>query len=310
MDNSDRHFYKNQEIILETPQKKFKGYINKIDGDFLHIILYSTVNGRQTPEFGAEDYDMDADISLIKNSAVLTLISYGFSKTFLYKPILKSIVKNARNISLELQITDVPSEEREGREFLRINALIQFVYEEISLEEFLETKDAYITKPSLTTSVYGIYGLAAPKIFQTVSETDSDAPLNPKIEKLLVAINSKLDVIISLINPEASIFADIKEKQVSISGSGIMWTDADKGLKQGSIIKITMLFPTVPQFIIKALAQAVKISYADNGDTGADAGQNNSSAVSVACKFIAINEYDRDEIIKFTLEQQRHRIKK
>ena len=305
MDNLDGHFYKNQEIILETPQKNFKGYINKIDDGFLDIVLYSIFNGRQSPEFGAEDYDMDADVSLIKKSAVLILISSGFSKTFLYKPLLKDIVKNARNISLKLQIAGVPSEEREGREFLRVNASIQFVYEEISMEEFLETKDAYITKPSLTTSVYGIYGLTAPKIFQTASETDSDAPINPKIEKLLVAINSKLDVIISLINPEASIFADIKEKQVSISGSGIMWTDGDKGLKQGSIIKITMLFPTVPQFTVKALAQVVKIS-----NTGADTGQNNSSPVSIACKFTAINEYDRDEIIKFTLEQQRRHIKK
>ena len=305
MDNLDGHFYKNQEVILETPQKNFKGYINKIDDGFLDIVLYSIFNGRQSPEFGAEDYDMDADVSLIKKSAVLILISSGFSKTFLYKPLLKDIVKNARNISLKLQIAGVPSEEREGREFLRVNASIQFVYEEISMEEFLETKDAYITKPSLTTSVYGIYGLAVPKIFQTASETDSDAPINPKIEKLLVAINSKLDVIISLINPEASIFADIKEKQVSISGSGIMWTDGDKGLKQGSIIKITMLFPTVPQFIVKALAQVVKIS-----NTGADTGQNNSSPVSIACKFTAINEYDRDEIIKFTLEQQRRHIKK
>ena len=305
MDNLDGHFYKNQEVIIETPQKNFKGYINKIDDGFLYIVLYSTFNGRQSPEFGAEDYDMDADVSLIKKSAVLILISSGFSKTFLYKPFLKGIVKNARNISLKLQIAGVPSEEREGREFLRVNASIQFVYEEISMEEFLETKDAYITKPSLTTSVYGIYGLAVPKIFQTASETDSDAPINPKIEKLLVAINSKLDVIISLINPEASIFADIKEKQVSISGSGIMWTDGDKGLKQGSIIKITMLFPTVPQFTVKALAQVVKIS-----NTGADTGQNKSSPVSIACKFTAINEYDRDEIIKFTLEQQRRHIKK
>jgi hypothetical protein len=305
MDNLDGHFYKNQEVIIETPQKNFKGYINKIDDGFLYIVLYSTFNGGQAPEFGAEDYDMDADVSLIKSSAVLILISSGFSKTFIYKPILKDIVKNANNISLKVQIAGVPSEEREGREFLRVNAVIQFVYEEIPMEEFLETKDAYITKPSLTTSVYGIYGLAAPKIFQTASETDSDAPINPKIEKLLVAINSKLDVIISLINPEASIFANIKEKQVSISGSGIMWTDWDKGLKQGSIIKITMLFPAVPQFIVKALAQVIKIS-----NTGADAGQNNSSPVSIACKFTAINEYDRDEIIKFTFEQQRRHIKK
>ena len=300
MDNLDNHFYNNQEIIVETPQKNFKGYIKKIENGFLYILLYSSFTGRQVLEFTGENYDMDADVSVIKNSGDITLISSGFSKTFLYKPLLKSVVKNAKNIALKIQIADVPVEEREGREFLRMNAVIQFVYEEISIEEFLKTKDGYITRPSLTTSVYGIYGIAAPKIYQTAVETDSDVPVNPKIEKLLIAVNSKLDVILSLLNPEASIFSGIKEKQVSISGSGIMWSGEDNGLKRGSIIKITMLFPTVPQFIVKALAQVVKISE----------DELEPSVVSTACKFIAINEYDRDEIIKFTLEQQRRQIKK
>ena len=289
--NLNNYFYNNQEIVLETPQKTFKGYINKIEDDFLYIILLF--------EFSGQDYDIDGDISLIKNSGDITIISSGLSKTFLYKTLLKNIVKNAKNISLKVQIAGAPVE-REGREFLRINTVIQFVYEEISMEEFLETKDSYISRPSLTTSVYGIYGIAAPKVYQSSAESNADAPVNPRIEKLLIAINSKLDVILSILNPEASIFAGIKEKPVSISGSGIMWSDEDKGLKQGSIIKIMMLFPTVPQFAIKALAQVVKISKEEL----------ESPLVSIVCKFSAINEYDRDEIIKFTLEQQRRQIKK
>ncbi|MCL4428309.1 MAG: hypothetical protein M1276_04890 [Deltaproteobacteria bacterium] len=306
MNELNSRFYNNQEIVLETPKKNFKGYIKKIEDGFLYIILYSSFTGGQTFEFNGEDYDIGADVSLIENSGDITIISSGFSKTFLYKPLLENIVKNKGNISLKVKIADAPAEEREGREFLRINAVIQFIYEEISIEEFLETKDGYIARPSLTTSVYGMYGIAAPKIYQSAAETDSDVPVNPKIEKLLIAINSKLDVILSLINPEASIFAGIKEKRVSISGSGIMWSGDDKGLNLGSIIKITMLFPTVPQFLIKALAQVVKISK-EPAETDVNVPL---SIASVACKFTAINEYDRDEIIKFTLEQQRRQIKK
>ena len=56
-----------------------------------------------------------------------------------------------------------------------------------------------------------------------------------------------------------------------------------------------MLFPAVPQFTIKAIAQAVKVEKNDG--------------YNIACKFIAINESDRDEIIKFTLDKQRQQIK-
>jgi hypothetical protein len=295
-------FYNNQEIVLETPLKKFKGYINKIENGFLYIILYASFNDRQTFEFSGQDYDISKDFSLIKNSSDFILISPGLYQTLTYTPLLKDAVKNANNISVKIKITGEPAK-REGREFLRINASIQFVYEEIPMEEFLETKNEYASRPSFTTSVYGMYNIAAPRIYQqsAAGEAESDAPVNPRIERLLIAINSKLDVMLSILNPEASIFAGVKERPVSISGSGIMWRDADKNLKPGGIIKITMLFPAIPQFIIKAIAQVVKIS--GEGETETD-------KITAACKFIAINESDRDEIIKFTLEKQRQQIKK
>ncbi|MHB8231616.1 MAG: PilZ domain-containing protein [bacterium] len=304
MDNLNGRFYNNQEIVLETPHKKFKGYINKIEDGFLYIILYASFTDRQTFEFSGQDYDISGDFSQVKNSSDFILISPGLYETLIYnKPLLKDAVKNAGNISLKIQITGAPVK-REGREFLRINTAIQFIYEEITIEEFLETKDGYTSRPSFTTSVYGIYNIAGPKTYQSAGEGEEGAPVNPRMERLLIAINSKLDVILSLLNPEASIFADVKERQVSISGSGIMWKNADERLKPGSIIKITMLFPAVPLFVIKAVAQVVKISF----DAGIKTAGADSTAI--ACKFIAINESDRDEIIKFTLEKQRQQIKK
>lgn len=322
MDNLGNRFYKNQDIIFKTPQKKFRGFIDRIEGGFLYILLYASspaekqhfsnyadkdediLNGTQALELDKDGYDIDKDLSLIKNSTDFNLICPGLYQTFTYKPVLKNISKSAKNISLKIEITGM-SAEREGREFLRIKATIQFIYEEISVKEFLDTKDAYISKPSFTTSVYGIYNMISPKIYQSQAEGDTEAPVNPHIDRLLIAINSKLDVILSLLNPEASIFADVKEKIVSISGSGVMWTDKkndkNRNLKQGSIIKITMLFPAVPQFVIKAQAQVVKVYIEDKNDL---------DDMAIACKFIAVNESDRDEIIKFTLEKQRQQIKK
>ena len=307
MKNLPKYFYKNQNIIVETPVKNFRGYINKIEDGFLYIILYASFDDRQSFQFNSEGYDLNADAAFLSESRELTLIIPEDFHTLVFKSLPEAVFSNAGGISLSARIDGEP-EERQGREFLRVKAPIQLIYEEISMEEFLDTKDGYISRPSFTTSVYGIYNIAAPRFYQQASgETDADAPVNPRMERLLIAINSKLDVILSLLNPDISIFANVKERPVSISGAGIMWHETDgsetsspgAALSRGGILKITMLFPNVPQFLVKALAQVVRISGGEDG-----------VKKSIACKFIAINESDRDEIIKFTMEKQRQQIKK
>ncbi len=315
----DSFFYENQEIVLETPKKKFKGYIVKINENILNIILYACFEDKKIVEFELNNCDPEKDIELIKKTSDINIISYGFSKTYKFKITIEKILRNTGGIFIQANISDRPLEEREGREFVRVIAVIQFIYQKISIDEFLETKESYISRPSFTTSVYGIYGVASPKVYGKQGEKDEDTPINPKLENLLIAINSKLDVILSILNPEASIFSDVKEKRVSISGSGIMWTDErdkngkaqnkdenkeDLELKRGDILKITMLFPSIPQFVVKALAQVVNVSEYPPDES------SNNAKISFACKFIAINESDRDEIIKFTFEQQRRQIAK
>ncbi len=301
MDNLENYFYNNQEIVFRIPQKTYKGFVSNIEEGYLYIILYASFTSSRVYEFNEADYDINADINLINSSKDNTLIYQDIDSAYLFKLLVNSVIKSAGNIAVKVQMPELLSK-REGREFLRIRALLQFIYEEIQVKEFLDIKDEYISKPSFSTSVYGIYNLAAPKVYQLSALAEGEAPVNPRLEKILIAINSKLDVILSLLNPEASIFANIKEKKVSISGSGIMFNEPQdrhgsnaEGLKQGSIIKMTMLFPAVPQFMIKAIAQAVKVEKNDG--------------YNIACKFIAINESDRDEIIKFTLDKQRQQIK-
>ncbi len=300
MDKLENYFYKNQDIVFQIPKKNYKGFVSNIEDGYLYIILYASFSEKMVFEFDEEDYNIDADISLINNSKDNTLIYQDINQVYLFKLSVKSVIKSASNIAVKVLIPELSSQ-REGREFLRIQALLQFIYEEIKIKEFLDIKDEYISKPSFSTSVYGIYNLSTPKIYQPSGGGESETPINPRIERLLIAINSKLDVVLSLLNPEASIFAGVKEKKVSISGSGFMFSEPQDlsgsnitNLTQGSIIKITMLFPAVPQFTIKAIAQVVKII--KNGE------------YNIACKFIAINESDRDEIIKFTLEKQRRQI--
>ncbi len=291
MNKLEDYFYKNQDVVFQASQRKYKGFIYSVEDGYIYVLLYASFSNKKVSEFDEGDYDISADLGLINNSKANTIILQDMKHTYSFKLSVRSATRSATNITIKAEILKLLSQ-REGREFLRISTFLQFMYEEISMEDFLSVKDEYVVRPSFSTSVYSIYNLSTPKIYQSPGEGDT-TPVNPHLERLLIAINSKLDVILSLLNPEASIFADVKEKKVFISGSGIMFSTEDMaGLTQGSIIKITMLFPTVPQFTIKVVAQVVKV---ENND--------------VACKFIAINETDRDEIIKFTLDKQRQQIK-
>ena len=327
----ETYFYKDQEVIIKSGSNNYKGYISDLNGEYIFVILYALFKEDDILKFDsgnevnfadrAEDINIDNIISDIHNKIDDNILIYEDIKdAYIAKVKIDEIIKGNDNIVLKIKVSDAPSK-RDGREFLRVNAFLQFSYDRISAEEFHKLKEEYISKPSFTTSVYGIYKTNMPRLSSSTPVIDDmGVPINPRLEKLLIAINSKLDIILSLLNPEKSLLSNIEEQKVSISGSGIMFNypvngwnkDAQNGfedlkpnvnsnlninsLKHGDYLKMTILFPAIPQFIIKLIAQVVRI----------EAGNN----YSVACKFSAINEYDRDEIIKYTLERQRQHIKK
>ena len=327
----EAYFYKDQEVIIKSGNNNYKGYISDLNGEYIFVILYALFKEDDILKFDsgsevnfadrAADINIDNIISDIHDKIDDNILIYEDIKdAYVVKVKIDEIIKGNDNIVLKIKVSDAPSK-REGREFLRVNAFLQFSYDKISADEFHKLKEEYISKPSFTTSVYGIYKTNIPRLSSSTPVIDDmGVPINPRLEKLLIAINSKLDIILSLLNPEKSLLSNIEEQKVSISGSGIMFNYPVNGgnkdaqndfadlkpslnsnqninsLKHGDYLKMTILFPAIPQFIIKLLAQVVRIETDNN--------------YSVACKFSAINEYDRDEIIKYTLERQRQQIKK
>ncbi|MHB1680470.1 MAG: PilZ domain-containing protein [bacterium] len=307
------YFYKNQEVIIKSEGNNYKGYISDLKGDYIFVILYALFkeddmlkfdSGNEVNFTDRTNINIDNIIAEIHKTDDNILIYEDIKDAYVAKIKIDEIIKGNDNIVLKINVLNEPVK-REGREFLRVNAFLQFSYDEISLQEFLELKEEYISKSSFTTSVYGIYKINMPHMSSSMPVIDdTGAPINPRLEKLLIAINSKLDIILSLLNPEKSLLSNVEEQRVSISGSGIMFNyrvdeknnNVLDSLKYGDYLKMTILFPTIPQFIIKLIAQVVRVEIDSN--------------YSVACKFAAINEYDRDEIIKYTLERQRQQIKK
>jgi hypothetical protein len=338
----EAYFYKNQEIIIKSENNNYRGYISDLNEEYIFVILYAIVKEDDILKFdlGTEvnfadrtaDINIDNIISALHKTDDNILIYEDIKDTYVIKVKIDEIVKGQDNIVLKIKISEAPFK-REGREFLRVNAFLQFSYDKISAKEFHKLKEEYISKPSFTTSVYGIYKTNMPRLSSSTPVIDDmGVPINPRLEKLLIAINSKLDIILSLLNPEKSLLSNIEEQKVSISGSGIMFNypangngtskDVQNGfanqnsnvnflnsklntnsLKHGDYLKMTILFPAIPQFIIKLIAQVVRVETDKLSEVKA-------RNYTVACKFSAINEYDRDEIIKYTLERQRQQIKK
>ncbi|RZD18622.1 MAG: hypothetical protein EVG15_05345 [Candidatus Acididesulfobacter diazotrophicus] len=307
------YFYKNQEVIIKSEGNNYKGYISDLKGDYIFVILYALFKEDDLLKFDSGNEINFTDRANINIDNIIDGIHKTDDNILIYEDIkdayvatikIDEIIKGNDNIVLKINVLNEPAK-REGREFLRVNAFLQFSYDKISLQEFIELKEEYISKSSFTTSVYGIYKINMPHISSSMPIIDdTGAPINPRLEKLLIAINSKLDIILSLLNPEKSLLSNVEEQRVSISGSGIMFNyrvneknnNVLDSLKYGDYLKMTILFPTIPQFIIKLIAQVVRVEIDSN--------------YSIACKFAAINEYDRDEIIKYTLERQRQQIKK
>ncbi len=307
------YFYKNQEVIIKSEGNNYKGYISDLKGDYIFVILYALFKEDDLLKFDSGNEINFTDRTNINIDNIIDGIHKTDDNILIYEDIkdayvatikIDEIIKGNDNIVLKINVLNEPAK-REGREFLRVNAFLQFSYDKISLQEFIELKEEYISKSSFTTSVYGIYKINMPHISSSMPIIDdTGAPINPRLEKLLIAINSKLDIILSLLNPEKSLLSNVEEQRVSISGSGIMFNyrvneknnNVLDSLKYGDYLKMTILFPTIPQFIIKLIAQVVRVEIDSN--------------YSIACKFAAINEYDRDEIIKYTLERQRQQIKK
>ena len=124
----DNFFYENQEIVLETPKKKFKGYITKTDKNLLSIVLYACFEDKKVIEFELNDCDTEKYIELIKKAADINIISYGFSKTYKYKIAAEKIIRNTGGIFIQANVSGRHIEEREGREFVRVIYPLNFFF--------------------------------------------------------------------------------------------------------------------------------------------------------------------------------------
>lgn len=128
-----------------------------------------------------------------------------------------------------------------------------------------------------------------------VDQEVPDETVSPRIWKMLVNINAKLDLALKQLSLESEGLVRSESIPVNISASGIRFT-LDRTLAVGDVLELKMLLPAYPPVGVFANGRVVR---AEKLETG---------GYEVSLHFINMNEEVREVIIQYTLKRQRQLI--
>lgn len=175
----------------------------------------------------------------------------------------------------------------EKRTFFRIRDCLVVEFRQITSEDFTKLKDIIQCSPTqIFDSERGVRFLI-------------DREPTGKQKELFAymhMLNKKLDMIIdTLSGPQSSGTYHTVRAEISLSGAGIRF-ETQLALTEGDYTELKIIVPVFPYPKIAVLCQVVRVEKVQEGTEG---------TFMAAMKFIAINEHDRDFLVKYIFEKER-----
>ncbi|HYA86325.1 MAG TPA: PilZ domain-containing protein [Nitrospirota bacterium] len=124
-----------------------------------------------------------------------------------------------------------------------------------------------------------------------------DETVSPRVWKMLVDINAKLEMILERLNKESEGLSRAQSVPVNISASGIRFF-IDQPVEIGSMLELKMLLPLYPPVGVLAHGVVVRIEASVGG------------RYETSLCFIDLVDEVRDIIIQYTLKRQREIIRR
>jgi len=190
---------------------------------------------------------------------------------------------------------------KQKREYLRIDDFISFEYSYMERAEYERVKNDYLAK----TKAAGQRANPSIALFvQTASESKGEnealSDMNSPLIPMLLSLDKKLDMIISLLDEKGEKQKMLQKKtiKVNIGGMGLRFP-AEEQFKKGDILELKMGFPLVPPVNILALGEVVRT----------EKEQGEEQLFQTAIKFAVIDEEDRERIIRYIFQRQRESIR-
>jgi len=185
--------------------------------------------------------------------------------------------------------------EIDRREYVRIDDYLCFDYQVLTPELYEEEKKKFFQKQSGVEQIRFKYPFI-PLFWDEYREEETKiSTADQLILNLLMDINEKLDTMIKILSEGEASKTNLSFKQacyINISGSGLRFITKEK-ISPGTFLKIHILIPLFPSFVITTLAQAVRSD------------EREDKKYEIGARFVAIHEDDRDALIHYIFIRQR-----
>ncbi len=199
-------------------------------------------------------------------------------------------------------MTDKENEQSSNREAVRIPDTFTINYNIITQEEFDRKAPHYIGRRTInrTPSKQKTSALSF-----DWSHIEDEVEFDPVLVKILFYLDQRIDVILA--NQEEILKKlkkdDIPDESTSgecidISATGINILIKEK-LDEDALLELTLAPPNNPAIHITALCKLIRICPSKD---------NKTSSFEASLTFTAINEDDREELIKYIFQRQREMI--
>lgn len=181
------------------------------------------------------------------------------------------------------------------RTHLRVDSFLVFSYKRIKDETYLAKRKQYTQQMRADSESY----VFMPSRVMT-EETEVQTNIPPEVIHEIHSIHRKLDFIIKLLGPsdEENIFKKEPE-EVNISGSGMRFRTPEP-LRAGEYVEVKLVLPIASGVIIELIGQVVRC-ISSPLEACSDVHRQHETAMT----FVAINEDDREFIIRYVFKRQR-----
>lgn len=190
-------------------------------------------------------------------------------------------------------LSDQDMDWQQGREFVRIDVSLPVRCREIKEEDLPEKKEELVLHPSNLEMMGWNTGRIADK---RRDNADSEGDFNLLSIQLLWDISRKLDRLIDLLeHKETREPEEWEARAVDLNGSG-MRIISPREINVDEYLQLEMNIPLFPITTIVCMGKIVWVKSIEG---------KYASRWEAGVKFVAINEDDREEIIRFLFQQQR-----
>jgi len=257
------------ELVQGGRNSKFQCRIKQIDECSVHVVPIDYLEEQGSVPLGGR-------VSL---SNIIEGVMYSLEA-------MVAEVDESNRIKLALE-SQSAMEQR--RKLTRVECYIPFRYRVLSEEEFSRAQKLIMEKPSPTEGAYFD--------FAWTREAHYNDILSDPLGRLLMEINFKLDRLLFTLgkqSPEG--FNEGQAEELNLSGSGLAFK-AQSEIPLGTVMEVEFALPLFPSAHIRALGEVVRVEKLQADSSNLD--------WMIGIEFMAINEADREEIIRYTFIRQR-----